>query len=323
MKINPLTQKRLTVLVYNSGGSFVRLRLFSKKFLLLSAALALVGTLLAVFILADYANLKYDQYQSRDLRQEINELKTALKEKNRHIASYDTRIYALQLKLIKLNNLEQEIRSYTGIYNNLTNTGDYAVGGPFSDFDGEKICTEEFYQDFLEGMNDNIKRLEEVSGQQAEEFQILWETLKEIRAVQQVIPSLRPLDGGWVSSKFGYRKSPFSGATEFHSGVDIAAHKGTPVMATAAGTVSFAGYKGALGNTVEINHGFGIVTRYAHLNKFRVKAGQKVLRGEVVGKVGNTGRSTGPHLHYEVRLNDIPVNAEKYMFEYLAENDPS
>jgi murein DD-endopeptidase MepM/ murein hydrolase activator NlpD len=310
-------------MVYDSGGSFVRLKLFSKKMIVAAAALAVAGIILVGFVLGDYAYLKYDQYLSRDLRKEIRGLNVALKEKNKQITSFDLKIQALQLKLVKLNQLEQEIRSYTGIYNNLKNTGDYAVGGPSFDFDGEKVFTEEFYQNFLENINDNIQRLEEASGQQSEEFQILWETLKEIRAIQQVTPSLRPVDGGWISSKFGYRKSPFSGANEFHSGVDIVAHAGTPVVATADGTVTYAGYKGALGNTVEIDHGFGIVTRYGHLGKCRVKADKKIRRGEVIGKIGTSGRTTGAHLHYEIRLNDIPVNAEKYMSEYLAENDPS
>lgn len=172
-------------------------------------------------------------------------------------------------------------------------------------------------------MDDDVDRLDRVAGDQSEEFQLLWETLREIKAIQQVTPSMRPIEGGWLSSKFGFRQSPFSDKHEFHSGMDIAAHKGTPVMATANGTVTFAGYKGALGKAVFINHGFGIVTRYGHLSKFHVQEGQKVSRGDVIGAVGSTGRSTGPHLHYEVRLNDIPVNAEKYMSEYLANKDPS
>ncbi|PIP41696.1 MAG: hypothetical protein COX19_02905 [Desulfobacterales bacterium CG23_combo_of_CG06-09_8_20_14_all_51_8] len=323
MKFKPLIQKRLTVLIYDSGGSFVRLTLFSKKMMLVSAALAMAGIILVGLFMADYACLKYDQYQSRDLRKEIRGLNVALKEKNKQITSFDLKIQAIQLKLVKLSQLGQEIRSYTGIYNNLKNTGDYAVGGASYDVDNKKLFTEEYYQNFLENIDDNIKRLEEASGQQSEEFQILWETLKEIRAIQQVTPSLRPVDGGWISSKFGYRKSPFSGASEFHSGVDIATHSGAPVMATADGTVTFAGYKGALGNTVEINHGFGIVTRYGHMGKVRVKANKKIRRGAVIGKVGTSGRTTGAHLHYEIRLNDIPVNAEKYMSEYLAENNPS
>lgn len=323
MKSDPLIQKRLTVLIYNAGGSFVRLRLFSQKALLTAGTLAAAAILLIGFVVTDYVRLKAANYQSRDLIREVKTLSGAIKEKDKQIERFDTRIHALQLKLVKLHHLEEEIRSYTGIYNNLKDTGDYAVGGAFPDIDDPKICTEEIYYDFLEKLNDRLESIEGASDQQAQEFQLLWGTLKEIRAIRQVTPSLRPVDGGWISSGFGRRKSPFTGAMEFHSGVDIAAHVGTPVVATAAGTVIFSGYKGALGKAVVIDHGFGIVTRYGHLDKYRVKAGQNVARGEVIGKVGTTGRSTGPHLHYEVRLNDIPVNAEKYMSEYLAQKDPS
>ena len=107
--------------------------------------------------------------------------------------------------------------------------------------------------------------------------------------------------------------SPFTGRREFHKGYDIATKKGSPVLATAAGVVTFVGRKGLLGNCIIINHGHGMVTRYAHIDKFLKKRGEKVKRWEPIALVGNTGRSTGPHVHYEVRLNGIPVNPFKYI----------
>ncbi|MBC2714254.1 MAG: M23 family metallopeptidase [Desulfobacteraceae bacterium] len=315
-------REKLTLLIYNEGGSFVRLKLLSKKFLKILSVIGVFCIFLLGFILFDYAYLKYTSYHSRNLKNEVRSLKSELKDRNKQIETFYSRIDALQLKLIKLNQLEQEIRSYTGINNNSQDTGDYGIGG-ILDISGEQVCTADFYNKFLQNMDDDVDRLDREACDQSEEFQILWETLKEIKAIQQVTPSMRPVEGGWISSKFGFRKSPFSDKHEFHSGVDIAAHKGTPVVATANGTISYAGYKGSLGKTVFINHGFGIVTRYGHLNSFHVNEGQKVKRGDVIGEVGSTGRSTGPHLHYEVRLNDIPVNAEKYMSEYLANKDPS
>lgn len=313
---------RLTLMIYNEGGSFVRLKLFSKKFIKISSVIGIFCIFLFGFILFDYMHLKYANYHSRGLKTELSRLKAELEDRNTQIETFYTKIDALQLKLIKLNQLEQEIRSYTGLNNHSNDTGDYGIGGIFSDDPEKQACSAEFYNDFLQNMDENVERLDQVACDQSEDFQILWETLKEIKAIQLVTPSMRPLEGGWISSPFGFRQSPFSDKQEFHSGVDIAAHKGTPVMVTANGTVTFAGYKGSYGKVVSINHGFGIVTRYGHLSSFKVKKGQKVLRGEVIGEVGSTGRSTGPHLHYEVRLNDIPVNAEKYMSEYLAANDP-
>ena len=118
---------------------------------------------------------------------------------------------------------------------------------------------------------------------------------------------------GWPTSKFGYRHSPFTGKREFHKGLDIANRKGSPIVATADGIVTFTGRKGLLGEVLVVDHGHGIVTRYAHLDKIISKKGTRVERGQVIAHMGNSGRSTGPHLHYEVRLNGVPVNPTKYI----------
>ena len=116
---------------------------------------------------------------------------------------------------------------------------------------------------------------------------------------------------GWVTSYFGMRKSPFTGRRVMHEGLDIAANIGTPVMATADGIVSQARYSHDYGKMVVIEHGYGYRTIFGHNSKILVKAGQRVKRGDVISKVGNTGRSTGPHLHYELRLNGVPIDPRK------------
>jgi murein DD-endopeptidase MepM/ murein hydrolase activator NlpD len=113
---------------------------------------------------------------------------------------------------------------------------------------------------------------------------------------------------GWLSSTFGKRKDPFTGQPDDHPGLDISASQGTPVKATADGTVESAGYNGNYGNSIVITHGFGIATRFGHLSQFAVRAGQQVKRGEIIGYVGATGRATSPHLHYEILLNGQPSN---------------
>ena len=126
------------------------------------------------------------------------------------------------------------------------------------------------------------------------------------------IPSIWPVKG-YLTSAFGLRKAPIAGATRMHKGLDISNRVGTPIRAPADGKVTFSGYDGAYGVCVTIDHGNGLMTRYAHLNKAAVKNGDEVLRGEVIGALGNTGRSTGPHLHYEVHVNGIPVNPMRYI----------
>jgi murein DD-endopeptidase MepM/ murein hydrolase activator NlpD len=125
-------------------------------------------------------------------------------------------------------------------------------------------------------------------------------------------PNLWPVEGQ-VTGSFGERIDPFNGEGAFHSGVDISSAYGTPIIAPADGVVTFADFMGGYGKALMVDHGHGISTRYGHLSGFAVTPGQHVHRGDVIGYVGLSGRSTGPHLHYEVRINDTPVNPYKYL----------
>jgi murein DD-endopeptidase MepM/ murein hydrolase activator NlpD len=118
---------------------------------------------------------------------------------------------------------------------------------------------------------------------------------------------------GWVSSDFGVRRDPFDGRRRMHEGLDISTRTGTPVLATAAGIVREAGSEPGYGKLVVIDHGYGFSTAYGHNSRILVKVGQRVRRGDVIAAAGNTGRSSGPHVHYEVRLNGVPVNPKKYL----------
>jgi murein DD-endopeptidase MepM/ murein hydrolase activator NlpD len=131
-------------------------------------------------------------------------------------------------------------------------------------------------------------------------------------------PSLWPVEGR-VTSSFGEREDPFNGEGAFHSGLDISAPSGTVVRAAADGLVDYAEVKNGYGWQVELDHGHGVRTSYAHLSGMAVIAGERVLRGQVIGYVGRTGRSTGPNLHYEVRINNVPVNPHKYLRSTYAE----
>ncbi|PYS89719.1 MAG: hypothetical protein DMF64_16950 [Acidobacteria bacterium] len=129
----------------------------------------------------------------------------------------------------------------------------------------------------------------------------------------RTVPSIWPAEGV-LNDGFGARYDPFGGGgSEFHTGQDITAAPGTPVVAAANGSVTFAGWKNGYGQLVEIDHGHGLTTRYGHLSKIETTIGQEIARGEPLGRVGSTGRSTGPHLHYEVRINDTPVNPLAYL----------
>ena len=140
----------------------------------------------------------------------------------------------------------------------------------------------------------------------------LWETLSERQALLNATPSIKPARG-WFTSKFGYRIDPFTGRPAMHAGLDIAASPGTPVVAPANGVISYVGFEPGYGKIVVIDHGYGVKTRYAHNSQLFVEVGQKVKRYDPIAAVGNTGRSTGPHLHYEVRVHDVPVDPMNYV----------
>jgi len=133
-------------------------------------------------------------------------------------------------------------------------------------------------------------------------------------ALSSATPVIWPSDG-WMSGTYGYRTDPFTGERNFHPAVDISTHKGQPVYATATGRVSSAGRNGAYGNLIEIDHGFGLTTRYGHLSEFGAAAGDTVQRGEVIGYVGATGRATGYHVHYEIWSNGRTVNPAQLLVE--------
>ncbi len=182
----------------------------------------------------------------------------------------------------------------------------------------------------LGSMDEDLNKLRVEAMEQEESFVVLESFLKDQQVLLAHTPAIAPTKG-WVTSGFGYRKDPFTGRRTFHEGLDIAARVGTPIVATADGVVMMAGWKEGFGKTVMINHGFGYVTRYAHCSKIIVKPGQQVKRGEVIAYVGNTGRSTAPHLHYEVRIKGKPVNPYPYILVWdsidgsdtYASNNPS
>jgi len=144
-------------------------------------------------------------------------------------------------------------------------------------------------------------------------LEVTLSALEGARKKIDLVPVINPVPGKTISSKFGSRIDPFKGTYAMHSGYDFKASYGSSVFATASGTVILAARNGGYGKMVEIKHNSGLTTRYAHLSKILVKKGQKISAGHKIGKVGSTGRSTGPHLHYEIRQNDIAVNPKNYL----------
>ena len=149
---------------------------------------------------------------------------------------------------------------------------------------------------------------------QEQEARALKSYFEDQQALLASAPSIWPVRG-WVTSDYSARLDPYTGERVMHEGIDVATSMGTPVRAPADGTVVFAGQEGGYGHVLVLDHGYGLKTRYGHLQRIDVKVGEKVKRGQFVAAVGNTGRSTGPHLHYEIRVNGVPDNPRKFILE--------
>jgi hypothetical protein len=319
--------RKLNLILSERTGPKVKSFIFSHGFVRLFCGILIGCALLIAYGAYDYVNMKWTMPDARMLLDEVDGLQSEIDIRERQIAMFESKIDDLQLKLIRLNHLDQKIRTdvNSAVYIDdaaaaLHLTG---MGGALTQTPGSLEMNVDDYQVLIDNLVDRMEQLDQAVMKRSEEFLLLWGAIKEIKQIRESTPSISPLQGGSVSSEFGFRKSPFTGKREFHSGVDIAHSNGAPVYSTAAGTVINAGYQGALGKTVTIDHGFGIITRYAHLSSITVAVDQQVAQGEVIAKVGSTGRSTGPHLHYEVRVNDIPVDASKFIPEQLASNNPS
>ena len=166
--------------------------------------------------------------------------------------------------------------------------------------------------DVLDRVNMNISLLRESIPQQKEELTQLKDDIKEHQKELAHLPSIWPTKGR-ISSVFGPRRSPISGRLEMHNGLDIAAPRGTPIYATANGKITEAGYNGGYGNVITIDHGYSYKTRYAHLSSFAIEKGDQMQKGDIIGYMGSTGRSTSSHLHYEVLKDGVAINPRDFL----------
>jgi murein DD-endopeptidase MepM/ murein hydrolase activator NlpD len=163
------------------------------------------------------------------------------------------------------------------------------------------------------GLAEQLDRLSHVVNDRSDKLLALETMLLQNQLSSKMLPSIPPVHGGFYSSNFGWRIDPFTGTNAMHEGVDFMADAGTPIYASAGGVVAYASYHPQYGNMVEIDHGNGIVTRYGHSSKLLVKVGQVVRRGEKIAEVGSTGRSTGNHLHFEVRYQGVAQNPVRFL----------
>lgn len=165
----------------------------------------------------------------------------------------------------------------------------------------------------LDEFNEMLAQLSRQVDQRSDQLGVLEALLMTDSANKKFLPTLKPIEDAWYSSNFGWRLDPFTGEQSFHEGIDFPADVGTTIDAAASGKVVFADVHPAYGKMIEIDHGNGLVSRYAHCSVLLVREGDLVVRGQQIARVGTTGRSTGPHLHFEVRLNGAPQNPARFL----------
>jgi murein DD-endopeptidase MepM/ murein hydrolase activator NlpD len=307
-----IMRNQVTFILLSGNGS--KIRQFSSTRRLLGLGLALVvACLSALGVLArDYQRLRGDVARNVLLEQSIAKREHEISFQHQQIESFANEINNLKERLLALNEFERQIRVIANLDHPAEQENLFGIGGSTpEDLDpGGQMKRDQ--ANLLRNMHEQVEQLEIAAIQEEKGMGKLMDALTKQRNLLACTPSIRPAKG-WISSQFGYRTSPFTGRREFHSGVDIANSHGTSILATADGVVSFSGPKHLLGNLVVVDHGHGLVTRYGHVEESLVKRGAKVKRGALIAKMGNTGRSTGPHVHYEVRLNGLPVDPVKYI----------
>ena len=270
----------------------------------------LIGFLGSIF----YFSQQYLSLQGSE--NELVKLRRDSKIRKIQVAKFAQQVKNFETQMARLERFEKKLRVITALENSPKSVEkNWGVGGPYGlSTNSFKTAMDRGAASMVDRLSNGLDHLDRQAKIQSISFQELDDFFKNQKSFLSSTPSIWPTRG-WVTSSFGFRKSPFTGLREKHEGWDIAARSGAPVRATADGVVVVEGREYGYGNLVEIDHGYGIVTRYGHNSKHLVKVGDRVKRGQVVSLVGNTGRSTGPHLHYEILLNGVPVSPKNYILE--------
>jgi murein DD-endopeptidase MepM/ murein hydrolase activator NlpD len=280
---------------------------FSKRqlFIVVFLCVSIVGT--GLFFATDYLTKILYQTKLKNLKRDYSQLSLTLSKLHQQMDLLSTHVINIEEK-------DRALRTYANMPQIDKDVRKLGIGGmevvkpvkvenQLSDPASKLIDLE---------MNvDNLTR--KVKLELASYSNIYNKVIKESDRLQS-IPSIRPVNGGYINSGFGYRNDPFTSKPRFHYGQDITVSSGTNIYAPSDGVVKYAARQGGFGKVIKLDHGYGYRTIFAHLSKFYVKWGQKVKRGDLIGKSGNTGRSAGPHLHYEVHRNGVPQNPLDYFF---------
>lgn len=243
-------------------------------------------------------------------REKLTEQKQQLSEIDQHakqrLDALTLRMGEMHARLLRLDALGQRLTQVAKLKNGEFDfSTEPAVGGPIDSQEGQSFSETE--------LKDSLARIERQLVSREQQLELI-SSLYESRSIQsELFIAGRPIGWGWMSSPYGYRSDPFTGKRAWHAGVDFAGKEGSDIMASASGVVTWAGERYGYGNLVEVSHGAGYSTRYAHCKEVDVEVGEIVEKGQVIARMGSTGRSTGPHVHYEVIKNNRTLDPKKYI----------
>lgn len=283
-------------------------------------ALGIAGVFLGavmIIMLLDYWYVMSQISENKELRVENRKLRQQVQVFESRIGSVEDtmeRIKTFSMRLKVITNLEDRDKLIESLNENLPEAN-ANIDAQYAQSKDPARNPEDIRLTRAQASWD--KRFTELSQQTSlleQELQDQYELLADRKAFLNALPTRKPAVG-YFTSGFGVRRSPYGGTEKMHEGLDIANYPGTAIRATAEGTVVYAGAKAGYGQTVILDHGYGLETWYAHNRKIVVRQGQRVRRGETISQLGNSGRSTGPHLHYEVRINGTPVDPLSYILE--------
>ena len=275
-----------------------RFRQFRVPVRLAKWTLTLVGVVgfTVAGVMVHYARITMEIHDLRRLRTENSELLTKTR-------TYEENAGKLQAKVLQLQTMVTKLGVMAGLEHSLPEAGSAGVGGATGMESQAPVLAPRALAAIDESLNTLTRR-----SAQLEEF------YRDQTLVLASTPSIWPVRG-YLSAGFGNRLDPFTGQRDFHPGIDISTPIGTRIFAPADGVVLSAAVQGGYGNSLIMDHGYGVVTRYGHLDAYAVRPGQRVRRGDLIGFVGNTGRSTGPHLHYEVWVRDQAQNPIHFILD--------
>jgi len=319
-----------TVMIFRDHASPVRRYKVARRLVKRAGAMAVGAVLLTGLLLVDYVRVRGDVVELDALREETHQ-------QREEIERFTTRMQELDERFARLRDFERKVRVIADLpRSGVAEVGEVpsGVGGGFESDDPDAAEASDLppatgdpstapgasgpvtapMGSWFARLDRDARALLVATRVREESLEDLVERLRGKSERLASTPSVWPAKG-WLTSKFGRRVSPFTGKTHFHYGIDIAAEAGTEVVAPARGTVRWTGRKGPLGNTLIVDHGYGIETTYGHLEEIHVKRGQPVQRGQWIASMGSTGRSTGPHLHYSVAVNGHAVDPEKYILD--------